>query len=200
MNTGAEDIKEWEQQPGEKAKRYAAAKVYFAIGPDRSLPEVARRVGKSHDLMKRWSAEDHWKDRSAARDRWVAKIEEEAREKQRRAKAALRAQRADQSEEEDYALAQKMRQKANRMLDFPLSEATTTDPQGKTVIIKPARWNIGMVPRLAESASKLSPKAPIERPRDADAEVLHEWNDTDLTAADSQSQNDDSGAGGNGQQ
>lgn len=198
MSTDSEEIRIWGQLPRERAKAYAAAKLYFEMGPDRSLAELARRVGKSHDLMKRWSAKFHWQERATARDQWLAHIDEEAQEKQRRTKAALWAARADQSREDDYVLAQKIRQKTTRMLDFPLTEASTTDAQGKTVIVKPARWNMGMVPRLAESASKLSPKAPLERSRDAEAEVIHEWNDTDLATADSQCQNGDSGAGGNG--
>ena len=47
--------REFEQQPKESAKAFAAFALYLSLGPERSLDAVSRRLSKSLPLLKRWS-------------------------------------------------------------------------------------------------------------------------------------------------
>ena len=58
----------WFRQKGESRKAYEAFAVYRDLGIGRSLPKVATHLGKSLELMKRWSARHEWVDRAAAFD------------------------------------------------------------------------------------------------------------------------------------
>lgn len=58
----------WFRQKGESRKAYEAFANYRDMGMGRSLPKVAQRLGKSLELMKRWSARHEWVDRTDAFD------------------------------------------------------------------------------------------------------------------------------------
>jgi hypothetical protein len=53
----------FEQQPKETAKAFEAFTTYLSLGAERSLAEVARKLGKSEGLIQRWSRRHHWGQR-----------------------------------------------------------------------------------------------------------------------------------------
>jgi hypothetical protein len=65
----------FEQQPRESAKAFAAFKTYLELGPERSLSAVARKLSKSEQLLKRWSAKFDWTSRVKAHCAYVAEVE-----------------------------------------------------------------------------------------------------------------------------
>jgi hypothetical protein len=68
-----EAIKAWEQQEGESSQAFEAFSMYLEMGADRSCAKVASRLGKSTQLMTRWSARDGWAKRALAWDRHIAR-------------------------------------------------------------------------------------------------------------------------------
>ena len=69
---------EFEQQPEESAKAFAAFVEYLNQGPQRSLEAVRVKCGKSARLIQRWSSRWNWTERVLAHATWVAGIEREA--------------------------------------------------------------------------------------------------------------------------
>lgn len=69
----------WEKQPEENPKPFEAFCIYRDLGPGRSLPQVAERLGKSEGLMERWSRENDWVKRASA---WDAEQDRLARQAQ----------------------------------------------------------------------------------------------------------------------
>lgn len=70
-------IQPWERLPDEGEERWEAFLIYRDLGLDRSLAKVARTVGKSVQLVERWSTGDGWVARCEAFDReqdrlWLA--------------------------------------------------------------------------------------------------------------------------------
>lgn len=65
----------FERQPRESAKAYAAFRVYLEMGPERSVRDVARKLGKSATLIGRWSSKFDWMSRVAAHGAHVAMAE-----------------------------------------------------------------------------------------------------------------------------
>lgn len=58
----------WERQKSESAKAYEAFCEYRNMGASRSISKVAERLGKSNQLMSRWSRNNEWVKRCAAWD------------------------------------------------------------------------------------------------------------------------------------
>ena len=68
----------WERLPGESAKAYEAFCKYRDMPPgERSLREVAQRLGKSETLISRWSSKYRWVARVQA---WDGEVDRKARE------------------------------------------------------------------------------------------------------------------------
>lgn len=74
----------WERQKSENFKRFEAFKEYRDMGPDRSYTAVAEKLQKSLTLMRRWAKEDNWKDRVAAYDDYLDKLELKKQEEERK--------------------------------------------------------------------------------------------------------------------
>jgi hypothetical protein len=68
-----EAIKVWERQEDESSQAFEAFGLYLEMGSDRSCAKVAKRLGKSTQLMTRWSARDGWAKRALAWDRHIAR-------------------------------------------------------------------------------------------------------------------------------
>jgi inorganic triphosphatase YgiF len=83
----------FEQQPKESAKAFAAFREYLNLGAERSLAAVARKLAKSEQLLKRWSARFDWAGRVQAHAAHLATVERLAAEGVTRDKAAERAAR-----------------------------------------------------------------------------------------------------------
>src|ERR1041384_8833280 len=77
----------FEQQPMESNKAFAAFSLYLSLGPERSTREVAAKLAKSEQLIRRWSARWDWGDRVQAYGRHMAVVEREATEAVARGKA-----------------------------------------------------------------------------------------------------------------
>lgn len=57
--------------PNERSERYEARTTYILMGADRSLYAVSQKLGKSRELMERWSSADGWVNLSADYDQTV---------------------------------------------------------------------------------------------------------------------------------
>lgn len=75
----AKNEKPWEPLDGESAKAYAAFSEYRDMGSQRSLREVAKKLGKSETLIARWSGQWDWVKRALA---WDTEMDRQAREEQ----------------------------------------------------------------------------------------------------------------------
>src|SRR5258706_12618510 len=80
--------KDFEQLPMESAKAFAAFSVYLSLGPERSLAEVGRKLGKSESLLERWPRKFDWAGRVQAHAAHLAAVEREATEALARGRAA----------------------------------------------------------------------------------------------------------------
>jgi hypothetical protein len=49
------DREPWERQPGESEQAFGAWTQYMLMDPPRSLRRVGQELGKSHQLLDRWS-------------------------------------------------------------------------------------------------------------------------------------------------
>lgn len=56
----------WERQPDETDKAYEAFRAYLELGPGRTLREVETKLGKSRQLISRWSSKHGWVGRADA--------------------------------------------------------------------------------------------------------------------------------------
>jgi hypothetical protein len=96
--------REFEQQPKESNKAFAAFSVYLNLGPERSLAAVARQLAKSEQLLKRWSARYDWPARVQAHAAHLATVEREAQEVMTRTRAAEWIQRREDHRQEEWDL------------------------------------------------------------------------------------------------
>ena len=74
--------KVWDRLERETTKQYEAFCEYRNMGPDRSLRAVAEKLGKSEQLMSRWSAKNQWVVRSAEWDDEQERTEREIAQKE----------------------------------------------------------------------------------------------------------------------
>lgn len=81
-----------ERLDGEGNKPYEAYVEYAQLGHDRTLAEVARRLGKSATMVERWSSKWGWKERIARYDESLARAAAEASEEVVKAMARRHAQ------------------------------------------------------------------------------------------------------------
>jgi hypothetical protein len=72
----------WERQFNESRKAFEAFVVYRDMGPRRSQERVARELGKSAQLMARWSSKWSWVERASA---WVDEQDKQLRVSQQEA-------------------------------------------------------------------------------------------------------------------
>lgn len=95
---------DFEQQPNESAKAFAAFSLYLSLGNERSLEAVSRKLGKCKALMERWSKRHRWVARTDAYVRYLAKVEADAQTALVRQKAVEWGQRQQTIREEEWAL------------------------------------------------------------------------------------------------
>ncbi len=95
---------EFEQQPGESAKAFAAFALYLSLGPERSAREVAGKLAKSEQLIRRWAARWRWTERVGAHGAHFATVEREATEALARGKSAVWLTRKEEERDEEWAL------------------------------------------------------------------------------------------------
>ena len=132
----------FEQQPRESAKAFAAFSLYLNLGPQRSTAEVAKKLAKSEQLIRRWSAKFAWTDRVAAHGAHLAIIEREAVEAVARSKAAEWEKRETQLRETEWAMHERAIAAAKRGLDAYMEKDKVYA-------------NLADIARMLEIASKL---------------------------------------------
>jgi hypothetical protein len=77
----------FEQQPKEGAKAFEAFSRYLSMGVERSTAAVAKKLAKSEQLVRRWSAKYDWTSRVQAHGAHLAELERSAIEAVVREKA-----------------------------------------------------------------------------------------------------------------
>ena len=158
-------MKAWLRQENEPAKAYEAARTYIEMGASRSIEAVARKYQKSIALMNRWSQRYEWVERAQAYDAHKLEIREKAREEAARKEAAKWAERREALRNEEWKLAEQIHARLSQMLQFPVYEL---EQKGEKTIIKPLRWSVRDIPRIAETVTKLyrtSAGMPVETTR-----------------------------------
>jgi transposase len=153
--TGVDDPA-WNRRPGESAKAYEAARIYFEMRAARSLAGVAKNLGKSVSLVERWSTRWAWVDRATAFDAHLDRQEQVEFEREAKARKAKWRQRAEEGLDEKYELGQSFKNKAAKMVSFPLTSVVKED--GKTTIHAP-KWTFKDAASLAKTGIRLSEEA-----------------------------------------
>jgi hypothetical protein len=135
----------------EPAKAYAAARVFFEMGLDRTLAETADTSGHPYRTIKFWCEEWNWYERAKAYDEQFASYAESfSRRTMDRALAQMNewTQRQQEVRNQFWTHGQKLIERAETMEKFPLIEKEIkreVSEDGKTIfvtMIKPARWNM----------------------------------------------------------
>lgn len=106
-------MKAWQPQKGESAVAYQGFSEFLEMAADRSLRAVAQKLGKSLTVIGRWSVRWEWMRRVGECDTHMAAIEQRARER------ALEKSAEDWASKE-FAMARKLYDKAEEMLDAPV--------------------------------------------------------------------------------
>ena len=132
----------FEQQPRESAKAFAAFSLYLSLGAERSTREVAMKLAKSEQLVRRWSAKFGWTDRVAAHAGHLAIVEREAIEAVARGKAAEWESRKQKLLETEWAMHERAIAAAKRGLDAYMEKDKVYA-------------NLADIARMLEIASKL---------------------------------------------
>jgi len=132
----------FEQQERESDKAFAAFSLYLSLGPERSTDAVARKLAKSAQLIRRWSAKYAWTDRVGAHGAYLATVEREAIAAVARGKAAEWGKREQQLRETEWEMHEKCIAAAKRGLDAYMER-------------EKVYANLADIARMLEIASKL---------------------------------------------
>jgi hypothetical protein len=106
----------FEQLPRESNKAFAAFRTYLEMGPQRSMAEVGRKLGKSEGLIERWSRKYDWAGRVSAYGAHLATVEREATEALVRVKSAEWLKRQQEVREREWEMHEKCIAAAKRAL------------------------------------------------------------------------------------
>jgi HrpA-like RNA helicase len=136
---------------------YEAARVYFELGPKRSLKAVAIQCQKHPSTVARWSSRHNWQARAQAYDdyRLMEKDEERQRvlEEVERAETRTWQERRQVGREEEWQAAYGLLAKAREMLACPLEDARWNWRDAAAMINQAAKL-VRMVEARAEEQSK----------------------------------------------
>jgi len=132
---------EFEQQPKESDKAFAAFAMYLSLGSERSTREVGKALGKSEGLMERWASRWRWTERVSAHASHLATVEREATEALTRGKSAQWLKRQEEHRDEEWAIRGELITAGRKVL-----KRFTEDGKGAT---------LGDVARALELASRL---------------------------------------------
>lgn len=153
----------WERQPGESREAFEAFKLYRDMPPrDRSVDAAfhtatGRQKGGKRAAGRwwKWSADYEWKARAEAYDRHLRDLELAAQEEAIAKDAEKWAERQRKQREDEWEARNKVLEKVNAMLQMPIVEQQVVSPDGRTVIVKPAKWTFATVAQLLELMAKL---------------------------------------------
>lgn len=144
---------EWDRQPGESARAFAAFCVYRDAGAARSLRAIVDKTSAKLAQIGAWSRRYGWVNRVEAYDAHMSRLEQAAREQALEAEAQKWARRRLEQREREWATAQALHERAIQMLAHPMTRTKSED--GKSVIV-PAGWWMRDIPAFADLASKLA--------------------------------------------
>ena len=120
----------------------AAFSLYLSLGPERSTAAVAKKLAKSEQLVRRWSAKFGWTERVSAYGAHLAIVEREAIEAAARGKAAEWESREQQLRETEWQMHERAIAAAKRGLDAYMAR-------------EKVYANLADIARMLEIASKL---------------------------------------------
>ena len=106
----------FEKQPRESAKAFAAFSAYLGMGPERSLAAVGGKLGKSKQMMEKWSKKYAWSERVQAHGAYLAAVEAEATALLVRGKAVEWLKRQQEAREREWGMHEKCIAAAKRAL------------------------------------------------------------------------------------
>ena len=132
----------FEQQPRESNKAFAAFSLYLSLGSQRSTAAVAKKLAKSEQLVRRWSAKFGWTERVAAYGAHLAIVEREAIEAVARGKSAEWASREQKLRETEWEMHERAIAAAKKGLDAYMER-------------EKVYANLADIARMLEIASKL---------------------------------------------
>lgn len=124
--------------PDESSKAYTAFVEYLKLGPQRSVEQAAKNVGKVAGTLRKWSERHGWVRRAAEYDELCAAQEREIQAVLTKDRAAEWVKRQERLKEEEFAIAERLIAKAKELLE---------DPR--------VRWSGGDIAKLLDVASKL---------------------------------------------
>jgi hypothetical protein len=165
-------MRAWEPAEGELrggGKAWRAFGLFRDLGPERNLKRAAAAFygtpdgeePKTHqyEQMKRWSARFDWQSRAQAHDDFIQMRVNDRLEELRRKGAEDAAQRRLRVEERLLGVAESAAQKAEAMLNFPISSRTIVreDEDGRAVEVRiePGRWTFSTARTMADLAANL---------------------------------------------
>lgn len=169
--------KPWDRKKAESEQAHAAFLTYRDMGVNRSIERLSlpeqEGGGKSRATIGRWSSRYSWVERCRA---WDNDLQAQ-RDSVLRADARKWERRRVNELEAAWTDVQSLRERARKMLAFPLSTQTVESKDGKTITtIKPARWTMGqaaLMIRLAAEIGAAIGAATARDPHDmTDAELL----------------------------
>jgi hypothetical protein len=143
----------WERRPKESEQAYQAFLIFRDLGAERSHEAARERLGKGSGYLRvieDWSGRHEWIERARAWDNHVLK---EVHRKAAKNAARWHQRRLD-ALEEVFRDAEKLHEKAARMLDFPLQKVEHS-ADGKTTHIYPARWTFQTAALILKTAAEL---------------------------------------------
>lgn len=154
-------VKPWEKQKGEQGKAYGAFQAYLELGYSRDLPAVSQNTGVDEQTLKRWYTQYKWKTRVEAWDGFVQEAHRKALIPALNKSSEEWANRRVAISEEEFQLAEKLKQKALDMLSMPLHEQIVQEidkvtGRPVTIIVKPVKWTLRDAITAAQIFSELS--------------------------------------------
>jgi hypothetical protein len=102
-----------------------------------------------------WSSQNRWVERAREYDANLEAIKAEAIEEETTKEARLWAARFKKLREREFVVGERMIEKAEEMMEYPLIRTETRGEDGETVIVMPADWRPVDVVAFMNAASRL---------------------------------------------
>jgi hypothetical protein len=135
---------------------------YIEEGAKRSRKKVAEYFAVSEETINTLAARFDWTRRAHAYDDYIQRMQERAYEETLRQESVKAARRRSIFREKEYAVANKLMDRANEMASFPLTEVTSQELQSVdgnlvpvAVTVTPAGWRARDAVTFFETASKI---------------------------------------------
>ena len=157
-------VNPWERQPYDTPASWVYFQIYLELDPPRSINEAYRiyRARKGKKTARNQGAPGHWRELAAGKD-WNGQPIDGALTWADRAAAwedhlaALERQkwvkRRLELKEKEWDVGEKLLERAQEMLLFPVAATMTEDEK---TIIMPAKWTMRDIPAVAAAASKIA--------------------------------------------